>query len=155
MTEAECLKLVALDDEDLAVISAHVQDAVLKVADLVFLPRENRFAVAMNRFSWEKSGGERRNYERCRTALIFDRVLSVKTTRIRRDREDAVLELLAVQFETTEAPAGFVDLFFAGGGVVRLEVECIEARLADLGVAWTTAAMPKHDLDSEEAKSSA
>jgi hypothetical protein len=155
MKDAECLKLVALDDEDLAVVSAHVQDAVLKVADLVYLPKENRFAIAMNRFIWEKAEGERRNYERCRTALVFDRVRSVRTSRIRRDQEDAVLELLAVHFDPTDAPAGFVDLVFAGGGVVRLDVECIEARLADLGVVWTTAAMPRHDLDKGEAKSGA
>jgi hypothetical protein len=80
-------------------------------------------------------------------------VRSVKTNRIRRDQPDAVLELLAVNFEGGEAPAGAVDLLFAGGGTVKLEVECIEARLADLGTAWATAAKPKHDLDSGETKS--
>ena len=151
MKDTECLKLVALDDEDLAVVSAHVQDAILKVGDLAYLPKDRRFAVAMNRFSWEKAAEGARSYERCRTLLIFDAVRSVKTTHIRRDREDAVLELLAVHFEPTDAPAGIVDLVFAGGGVVRLEVECIEARLVDLGMTWTTAAMPCHELEPGEA----
>ena len=77
MTEPDCLKLLALDDEDLAVLSAHVQDAVLKVADLVNLPKERRFALGMNRFIWEKAEGGRKNFERRRAALTFDRVLSV------------------------------------------------------------------------------
>jgi hypothetical protein len=140
------LRLAAVDDEDLAVVSAHVQDAVLKVGDMVYLPKERRFALAMNRFSWEKTGGRRPAYERRRAALTFDRVLSARSSQIDRARPDAVLELLAVDFAATEAPAGLVTLIFAGGGALRLEVECIEARLADLGPAWTTAARPSHDL---------
>jgi hypothetical protein len=146
MTEPDRLKLVAMDEEDLAVLSAHVQDAVLKVADLLYLPKESRFALAMNRFTWETSEGRRRSFERRRAALTFDRVRAVRTMNIRRDRPEAVLELLAVNFTPAEAPAGTVDLVFAGGGTVRLEVECVEARLADLGAAWATKAKPEHDL---------
>ncbi len=151
MPEPDRLKLLALDEEDLAVISAHVQDAVLKVADLVNLPREGRFALGINRFIWEKADSRRENFERRRAALTFDRVLSVKTSRIRRDRPEAVLELLAVSFEPTDTPAGHVILVFAGGGAVRLEVECIEARLADLGAAWATRKKPSHDLAEDKA----
>ena len=151
MTEPDRLKLLAMDDEDLAVISAHVQDAVLKVGDLVNLPKERRFALGMNRFIWEKADGRRENFERRRAALTFDRVLSVKTSRVRRDRPEAVMELLAVGFEATETPAGHVTLYFAGGGAVRLEVECIEARLADLGAAWATRKKPSHDLAPDKA----
>ena len=147
MTVTDRLKLAAFDEEDLAVLSAHAQDAVLKVADLVYLPKESRFAFAMNRFIWEKAeGGRRRDYERRRAAMSFDRVISVKTSHIRRDRGEAVLELLALRFEATDQPAGTITLVFAGGGAVRLEVECIEARLADLGAAWATKAKPSHDL---------
>lgn len=149
MTDTDRLKLAALDEEDLAVLSAHVQDAVLKVADMTYLPRENRFVIAMNRFIWEKAEGKRRNYERRQAALTFDRVLSVRTNRIRRDLADAVLNLLAIDFDPSEPPGGAVNLIFAGGGAVRLEVECIEARLADLGAAWATTAKPSHDLDSD------
>ncbi len=140
----DSVKLVALDEEDLAVISAHVQDAVLKASDLVYLPKEKRFAVAMNRFAWEKAEGQRKNFERHRAALTFDRVLAVKAQNIDRD-SDTVLDLLAVEFVPTDAPAGALDLIFAGGATLRLEVECIEARLSDLGPAWATGAKPAHD----------
>ena len=153
MDKPDRLKLMALDEEDLAIVSAHVQDAVLKVSDLVYLPKEQRFAVGMNRFIWEKAlDGKRQDYERRRAALTFDRIKSVKTTRIRRDRPDAVLELLAIGFEPSDAPAGFVTLYFAGGGAVRLEVEVVEARLADLGTAWATQARPTHELTADDAK---
>lgn len=143
------LKLAAFDDEDLAVLSAHVQDAVLKVGDMVFLPQEGRFAIAMNRFIWEKAAdGKRAAFERRRSVLSFDRVQAVRSSRIDRDRADAVLELLAVSFETADTPAGKVTLVFAGGGAVQLDVEVIEARLADLGAAWATSAKPEHDLES-------
>lgn len=146
MVDVERLKLLALDEEDLAVLSAHVQDAVLKVGDLLYLPKEQRFAVGMNRFIWEKADGRRRTYERRRTALSFDRVKAVQAIHIRQDRPDAVLELLAISYEPVEAPGGFMTLHFAGGGKIRLDVECIETRLADLGTAWATTAKPVHDV---------
>ena len=153
MTDTDRLKLAALDEEDLAILSAHVQDAVLKVADMVYLPKEYRFVIAMNRFIWEKAEGKRRGYERRQAAMTFDRVLSVRTNRIRRDLGDAVLSLLAIDFDPSEPPGGAINLIFAGGGAVRLEVECVEARLADLGAAWATTAKPSHDLESDEATS--
>jgi hypothetical protein len=149
MANAELLRLAAIDAEDLAVVSAHVQDAVLKVGDMTYLPREHRFVVAMNRFIWEEAEGKRRDYERRRAALTFDRVTAAKVSRIDRSRPDAVLELLAVNFEATggpDDPGGTVTLVFAGGGAVQLTVEVIEVRLADLGAAWATAAKPAHDL---------
>ena len=73
------LKLCAFDEEDLAVLSAHTQDAVLKVGDMVYLPQERRFALAMNRFIWEKAAdGKRKAYERRRSVLSFDRVRTVR-----------------------------------------------------------------------------
>jgi len=156
MTDTKLIRLAAIDTEDLAVVSACVQDAVLKVGDMVYLPRERRFAVAMNRFAWENANGRRRRgYERRRAALTFDRVTSAKASRIDRTRPDAVLELLAVNFETTDPPAGLVTLIFAGGGAVQLAVEVIEVRLADLGPAWETEAKPNHDLSEDTVKSGA
>ena len=156
MPNSDLLRLAAMDAEDLAVISACVQDAVLKVGDMAYLPRERRFVVAMNRFIWEKADGKRRDYERRRAALTFDRVKSVKLSRIDRNRPDAVLELLAVNFTATaanEEPGGFVTLVFAGGGAVQIGVEVIEVRLADLGAAWATAAKPAHDLTGDAKRS--
>jgi hypothetical protein len=147
MANPELLRLAAIDAEDLAVISAHVQDAVLKVGDMAFLPREQRFVVAMNRFIWEKADGKRQTFERRRAALTFDRVSAARLSGIDRGRPDVVLNLLAVHFEPTNQPGGTVTLVFAGGGAVQLTVEVIEVRLADLGAAWATTAKPAHDLD--------
>lgn len=139
----DMLKLVALDAEDLRVVSAHVQDAVLKVGDLEFRNAAKQFVVPMYRFAWEKEGraadAERRN-----SVLHFDRVLFVKSTAIPRDKPETVLSLLAVEFSPRDLPAGAIDLIFSGGGTIRLEVECVEARLTDLGGAWQALARPEH-----------
>jgi hypothetical protein len=157
MTDEDRLRLAAIDEEDLAVLSAYVQDAVLKVGDMVYLPKERRFAMGMNRFIWEKTGekagdGRRQAYERRRAALTFDRVNAVRTTGFDRRKTDAVLELLTVAFAGTDAPAGRITLVFAGGGGVEIDVEVIEARLADLGSAWATRARPQHDVAEGETK---
>lgn len=136
------LKLVALDKDDLAVMSAHLQDAVLKVGDMAWLPRETRFALVANRFDWESAGGPQPR--RRRTGLHFDRVLRVRRARIKAEEPDAVLNLLAVTFEETDAPSGRVTLVFSGGGAVQLEVECLEAAMQDLGPVWETRATPRH-----------
>lgn len=138
------LKLIALDAEDLAVISAHVQDAVFKISDLEWLPKEQRFVIVMNRFAWELDAAGAKTFQRRRACLHFDRVNRVRTHRLDRDRKDTVLELLAVNFVPGEAPTGDVELVFAGGAALRLSVECLEAQLADLGVAWGTKLKPVH-----------
>jgi Protein of unknown function (DUF2948) len=148
MANPELLRLAAIDGEDLAVISAHVQDAVLKVGDMAYLPREHRFVIAMNRFIWEKADGKAKAYERRRAAMTFDRVTAARLSGIDRTRPDAILELLAVEFEASaaEEPGGRITLIFAGGAAVQLDIEVIEVRLADLGAAWATGAKPAHDL---------
>lgn len=139
------LKLIALDEEDLKIVSAHVQDAVMKVGDLDFLAASKQFVVPMYRFAWEnETGGRKSPPERRNSVLHFHRVLSAKLSGISRDKRDEVLELLAVTYAVTDAPAGTIDLIFAGGGTIRLEVECIEARLVDLGGAWEALARPQH-----------
>lgn len=148
MTSIAQLKLAALDTEDLQVISAHVQDAVVKLADMHWQPAEQRFMLVVNRFVWDSALGKRqRQYERRRSALHFNRVTAVRSTGIDRSNKDAVLELLALAFEESDAPAGSLTLVFAGGGAVQLDVECIESQLADLGAAWATPNKPEHDLD--------
>ncbi len=141
----DALKLIALDEEDLKIVSAHAQDAVLKVADLDYLPRDKRFVLAMNRFAWEEAGGLFQHHnERRRSVLHFDRVLAARTSGISRDKPEEVLSLLAVRFDPAEAPAGIVELIFSGGAAIRLDVECVEARLADLGGAWEASSRPTH-----------
>lgn len=145
------LKLIALDAEDLKVISAHLQDAVLKVGDMAFVPRERRFAAILNRFDWATalSGGEQRAPTRRQSALRFERVIGAQVTGIDLKAGHEVLELLALQFEPTgtEDPQGHLTLVFAGGGAVRLHVECIECEMKDLGPAWQARATPKHPDD--------
>lgn len=143
----DSLKLIALDEEDLSVISAHVQDAVAKVSDLDYAPAPKLFSLAMNRFAWEAGTGglfRRQPRERHRAVLSFSRVLAVQTVGIDRARPDTALSLLAVRFRGAEAPAGTVELVFSGEAIVRLSVECIEARLTDLGGAWEAASRPAH-----------
>lgn len=139
------LKLVALDDQDLSIVSAHVQDAVLKVGDLEYMPAAKRFVMTMNRFVWEaKTGLFRQHNERRQSVLHFDRVLGAKTSGIARDKPDEVLSLLAISFVPLDKPAGIVELIFSGGGAIMLDVECIEARLADIGGAWEATSRPFH-----------
>jgi hypothetical protein len=139
------LKLAALDAEDLAVISAHMQDAVLHIGDISHVPRTRQFALTANRFAWDAAGTP----ERRRTGLHFDRVNAVRARNLRRDDPQAIVSLLAITFTETDAPSGIIELAFSGGGTVRLDVECIEAGLADLGPAWSTAHRPSHG-DADE-----
>ena len=149
MSGDDRLRLFALDTEDLAVISAHVQDAVLKVGDISWIAGEKRFVVAMNRFAWEANPGgpgRRRSYERRRAALHFDRVESVRSAGLDREATETVLELLAISFQPRESPSGDVVLHFAGDATIRLAVQCLEAQRTDLGPAWSTPHAPRHVL---------
>ena len=134
------LKLAALDAEDLAVISAHMQDAVLKSVDIVFDPARRQFALAANRYAWDEASQRQRR----RTGLHFDRVLKARSLNIPRVDKEAVLSLLAIVFEEGAAPSGDIVLSFSGGATIRLTVECVECQLKDLGPAWSTATTPAH-----------
>jgi hypothetical protein len=143
------LKLLALDEDDLQVMSAHLQDALLRVADIAYVPADKRFAMIANRFDWETAGdgarGGKKNFQRRRAALRFDRVLGVQLQGVNQRAKNAVLELLAIKFEETEKPEGHITLIFAGGGAIRLQVECIEAEMKDLGPVWKTKLKPEHE----------
>jgi hypothetical protein len=143
----EPLKLIALDNEDIAVVSTHLQDAVVKVSDILWRPAEKRLVLALNRFDWEACGEVTPCYQRRRTALRFERVLSLRARDVNPAAKDAVLNLLAVEYAETDAPAGIVTLIFSGGAALRLDVECLECELADLGPTWTAAARPAHTID--------
>jgi Protein of unknown function (DUF2948) len=138
------LKFVVLDEEDLEVVSAHVQDAVVKASEVLWRPQEKRVVVALNRFDWESAQTEEPEYRRRRAALRFERVLSCKCRQIDPSGRNSVLNLLAVEFSETDSPAGVVTLSFSGGGTLRLTVECLEAELADLGPSWSAATCPAH-----------
>jgi hypothetical protein len=135
------LKLLAQDAADLEVISAAMQDAVSKVGDITYEPKERRLTVAFNRYRWEAGGGER-----VRSALQLGCVLKLEARKIRRDAPEAVLEILALTFEPGEAPGGVVTLSCAGGGDLRATVECVDAVLADVSQPWPTPRKPAHEL---------
>ncbi|SFB10908.1 Protein of unknown function [Rhizobium sp. NFR07] len=142
MTE---LKLLALDKDDLDVVSAHMQDAVFKLADVSWSATEKMFSLAANRFDWEAATGKRKGFERHRAALVFKRALAVRSTGIDRNRKEDVLSLLAVRFvQKGEGPEGTVELVLSGDATIALDVECIEVALADIGGAWETASRPRH-----------
>lgn len=143
------LKLLALDSEDLEVISATTQDAVVRVGDMGFARGDGRFALLMNRFAWE-SGDKRGRGQRKRAALHFNRITGVRSSGFDTDARDGVLELLAITFTEIDPPSGVVELRFAGGGTVRLMAEVLEARLEDSGAAWAAKATPRHDLDDRK-----
>ncbi|OHV26992.1 DUF2948 family protein [Rhizobium sp. RMa-01] len=139
------LKLVALDNEDLAIISAHMQDSVFKVGDIDWSPRDAQFALAVNRFVWEGAERKRRGFERRRAALVFKRVLAVRSLGIDRGKRDEVLSLLALRFEQKgEGPEGTIELSLSGTASIALDIECIEVQLADIGGAWEASSKPRH-----------
>ena len=127
------LKLFALDADDLAVISAHVQDARVHARDIIWRPGEKRLVVGMSRLDWEQTLSGETIPTRLIAALRFDRVLSCKSRDIDLDAPDATLELLGIEFQPGEPPGGSAMLMFAHGGALRLDVECLECELADLG----------------------
>jgi hypothetical protein len=139
MAEATQLRLLAQDADDLAIISAAMQDAVVKVGDIHFEPRARLLTIGFNRYRWEARGAQR-----VRSALQFGSVLKVETRRIRRAPGDAVLEVLSVNFEAGHTPGGTVTIYCAGGGDLRATVECIDAVLADVSQPWPTPHAPDH-----------
>lgn len=146
----DSLKLMALDGDDLAIVSAHMQDAVFKVGSVSFSPKGRHFSLVANRFVWEKAAGgtSKKTYERRRAVLSFKRVEAVRSTGIDRNKADDVQSLLAIRYHADgEGPEGRVELVLSGGGMIVLDVECIEAQLADTGGAWEASSLPHHPGD--------
>src|SRR5918994_2603751 len=140
----DLLKLVALDQEDLAVISAHLQDAIVRVGDLAYLPAENRFALLARRFDWECGLNE--PPRRRLTGLHFERVTACRCRGIDRGKPDTVLNLLGIAFEEKDPPSGTATLLFSDGAAIQLEIECIETQMKDLGPVWEAEGRPAHNF---------
>lgn len=136
------LRLTAQDTEDLKVISAHMQDALVRLADIRYLGKTRQFALVANRFAWEQQPSS----ERRRSGLHFEHVLSVKQQGLQGLKGNAILSLLSISFEPRNEPAGTVLLAFSAGATVRLEVEYLDLKLKDLGGAWTTNLTPSHGV---------
>jgi hypothetical protein len=144
------LKLVALDQDDIAVVSSHLQDALVRVSDILWQPQQRRLVVVLDRFDWMAAIDSSPDLRRCRAALRFERVQCCKCRNVDQADKNAKLNLLAVEFAETEAPAGVVTLIFSGGAALRLEVECLECELADLGPTWATACCPDHFSEAKK-----
>jgi hypothetical protein len=149
------LKLAAADAEDLQILSARLQDAVLKLKDASWQPKKRRFAAVVNRLQWEAGGKTR-----VRAGLHFDGVLKVQSQNVKLGAGEAVVSVLAVTFtpnepgtpnkpggQGAEDPGGVVELVLAGGGAVRLTVECISAELSDMTSAWAARGKPDHEAE--------
>ncbi|MFC7333160.1 DUF2948 family protein [Rhodocista pekingensis] len=150
------LKLRACDEEDLKVVSAFLQDAIVPIGDTAFLPDEHRFVLIANRFRWETADGapagkaarraavgptpdEDCPYERTNCAVRFDGVAKVSCRNLDRSDRTAMLSLLAI-----ERADGAVLLHFSGGACIRLETPALDCRLEDVGRPWPTSARPRH-----------
>jgi hypothetical protein len=127
------LKLIALDEDDLAVISAHVQDARVRMSDIIWRPGENRLVIGMSRLDWEQTLSGETSPRRLVAALRFDRVLACKSCNIDPAASTAMLELIGIEFHPGDEPSGCALLMFADGKALRLDVECLECELTDLG----------------------
>jgi Protein of unknown function (DUF2948) len=143
--DAAALRLRAEDADDLAVLSATLQDAVVAVRDIAFLSDERRFVFVASRFRWEHGLREERGeagFERILCAITFDEVAAVSYRGFRRSEEDRILSLLSIR---CGPDAGGIHLDFSGGAAIRLEVARIAARSRDLGDPWPTPWRPRHE----------
>lgn len=140
------LRLLAHDADDLGVLSAALQDAIAKIGDIRWDAQGRTLTIACNRFRWEAAGTSgAKGAERVRSALQFGDVAGVQARNLRRDAKGAVVELLSIGFEPAEeAPAGIVTLTFAGGGDMRVSVDCLDVALADVSDPWATPRTPGH-----------
>jgi hypothetical protein len=158
------LKIIARDAEDLAVVSACLQDALIPLNEMRYLPQERRFIMVANRFRWEraaKGGAEQPPgtdasfdsdedfgaQQRTNAGICIDRVLAVRSRNIDRSRPDDFLSVLSVQLDGNK-----LTFLFAGGGVIQVEIEALALYLSDLGRAWPTQWQPEHTADAADGK---
>lgn len=161
MATPDPLKLRARDLQDLEVLAAMLQDAIVRPADMSYQPREKRFVMMVNRFRWElprgdgatqdpepepredarfEEAGKRQLFERVAAGVCFDRVRRVRTQNLDQRRRDEILSLL-----TVDAEPGAITLVFSGGARIRLEVSLVACHMEDLGEPWPTPWRPAHD----------
>lgn len=155
------LKVIARDAEDLAVVAACLQDALIPLNEMRYLPQERRFIMVANRFRWERAakGGEEAAaqgdasfeseedfgaLQRTNSGICIDRVLAVRSRDIDRSKPDDFLSVLSVQLDGNK-----LSFLFAGGGVIQIEIEALALYLSDLGKAWPTQWQPEHAADGK------
>ena len=145
--EVKNLKLIARTEEDLRVVSAHLQDAIVNVSDIANLKKNKIFLMQMNRFMWEdvEKGVFRKN-KRIRTVLKFENVVKVHSKNINQLKKDQFLDFLTI--ETIQMPDNNYEMkiVFAGDSMIKIISEVIEVTLDDQGQAWETKNKPKHKV---------
>ena len=141
------LKLIARTEEDLRVVSAHLQDSIANISDIASLEKNKIFLIQLNRFMWEdvEKGVFRKN-KRIRTVLKFENVIKVLSKNINQSKKDKFLDFLTI--ETIKMPDNNYEMkiVFAGDSIIKIIAEVIEVTLDDQGEAWDTKNMPKHKL---------
>ena len=140
------LKLIAKTDEDLRVLSAHLQDSILKTSDIANLKKNKIFLMQLNRFMWEdvEKGVFRKN-KRIRTVLKFENVLKVTSKNVNQKKNDRFLDFLAIETFKMPDKNYEMNLIFSGDMVIKLVTEAIEVTLDDQGTPWESKNKPKHD----------
>ena len=140
------LKLLALNNDDLKVLSAYLQDSVVLVKDMIFLKKSRTFLIMVNRFMWEDIElGIFRENKRIRCAVKFENVLKVKSRNISQKKKDKILELLSIDSEVKNNKKELL-ITFAGNNEIVLIVEEINILLDDVGLPWKVKHVPKHQL---------
>ena len=139
------LKLIAKTEEDLRVVSAHLQDSIVNLADIASLKKNKIFLMQLNRFMWEdvEKGVFRKN-KRIRTVLKFDNVMQVVSKNINQLKKDKFLDFLAIETNITPDNNYEMKIIFAGDSAIKIVSEVIEVTLDDQGEAWDTKNKPKH-----------
>ena len=140
------LKLIARTEEDLRVVSAHLQDSIASIADIANLKKNKIFLMQLNRFMWEdvEKGVFRKN-KRIRTILKFENVMKVLSKNINQLKKDKFLDFLAIETNFTPDKNYEMKIIFAGDAVIKVISEVIEVTLDDQGAAWNTKNKPKHN----------
>ncbi len=142
MINKKVTNILAMDFLDLDIISSMVQDCIIKRENITYLSKQRAFILLVNRFKWE----EKDKYQRIYSIIRFQGVLKVKTKSLNLHNENLPLELLAINYHTTETGLIHIYLNFAGGAIIDLEAECVECVLKDLSEPWKTNIIPDHNL---------
>ena len=141
------LKLLATSDEDLKIVAAHLQDAIVSMQDIANLKKNRIFLIQLNRFMWEdvEKGVFRKN-KRIRTVLKFDNVISVLSKNVNTKKDKNFLDFLTIESNLLPDKSYEIKLIFSGDAVIKIQTEVIDATLDDQGSSWESKTQPKHDF---------
>ena len=141
------LKLLATSEEDLRVIAAHLQDAIVSTKDIANLKKNRIFLIQLNRFMWEdiEKGVFRKN-KRIRTVLKFDNVIAISSKKINVKNKDSFLDFLTIESNLLPDKSYEINLIFSGDSVIKIKTEVIDVTLDDQGLPWETKSQPRHDF---------